>query len=55
MRKMLFWGIVIGLVIGVMANPLMPPAFFILGGLALWLVHASKGKPSNPQQSETRG
>lgn len=52
----LFWGVVIGLVIGVLANPLMPPAFFVIGGVALWLIHSLRQTRRAPQdQSDSRG
>ena len=47
MNSKLALGIVVGLAVGVFANPLMPPAFFIVGGVILYFVmHRNPKKPS---------
>lgn len=46
-------GIVVGLVVGIIANPLMPPAFFVVGGVLLWYV--LKSPPGPPSQPEGQG
>lgn len=44
MRSKLAWGVAVGLTIGVFANPLMPPAFYILGFGALWWILVNNGR-----------
>lgn len=48
-------GIIVGLSIGVAANPLMPPAFFIVGGLAIWWFTSRPKKEDTRPEEEDRG
>lgn len=45
MKNTIVVGLIIGLTIGILANPLMPPAFFVVGGLAIWYFAGRKPGP----------